>query len=598
MDFSRIKLVIWDLDETLWTGVLSDGAVILPEENKELLHSLADHGIVCSICSKNDEKSTLNQLKEFGINDLFVFKSINWSPKGERVKQIIDEMQLRAVNCLFIDDNPSNRGEVLSACKDLSVADVDIIPQLISYLRQTKPKDLEHKRLKQYKVLETKKVFRANFADNEEFLFNSNIRVAIMHDCNNHIGRITELIQRSNQLNFTKVRSTEGEIAELLHDESVESGYIQVSDNFGDYGIVGFYAVKNKHLIHFVFSCRTLGMGIEQYTYQQIGTPTLNVVGEVASDVNHPNPRWINHGINQSGQKAQIADSIVLKGPCDLQQIFAYIADKKSIIKEFTYVGENGVSIEGHNHTSQILESQTLSEDVKVRMSKKYPFSDKNMFITKAFDEKVGFVVLSLFTDPNLGLYQDKETGVLIAFGEWTTDITDSNNEEALISQKVFTSNCTFTKENLEFIRNNLCFLGRLSPEQVFCNIKKIYKELSASTHLILVLGSETPFLGNKQESYENRDKYNQILNSLIRGFSQTETRIHCLDVNKFIHGQEDFTNNINHFNRQIYYSLSQELINIIQQNSDMSLKHYNQNAAKVISFVRRVNNKIRQVFS
>lgn len=49
----------------------------------------------------------------------------------------------------------------------------------------------------------------------------------------------------------------------MINDTSVNSGYIMVRDNFGDYGIVGFYTLKENNLIHFVFSCRILGMGIE-----------------------------------------------------------------------------------------------------------------------------------------------------------------------------------------------------------------------------------------------------------------------------------------------------------------------------------------------
>ena len=32
----------------------------------------------------------------------------------------------------------------------------------------------------------------------------------------------------------------------------------------------------------FLFSCRTLGMGIEQYTYEKIGCPKLDIVGDVS----------------------------------------------------------------------------------------------------------------------------------------------------------------------------------------------------------------------------------------------------------------------------------------------------------------------------
>ena len=53
-DFNKIKLVIWDLDETFWKGILSEGEVEPIEANIGLVRRLTDIGIVNSICSKND----------------------------------------------------------------------------------------------------------------------------------------------------------------------------------------------------------------------------------------------------------------------------------------------------------------------------------------------------------------------------------------------------------------------------------------------------------------------------------------------------------------------------------------------------------------
>ena len=62
-------------------------------------------------------------------------------------------------------------------------------------------------------------------------------------------------------------------------------GYVTVSDKFGDYGIVGFFAIENGWCEHFLFSCRTIGLGIEQYVYASLGWPALQVVGEVVKEV-------------------------------------------------------------------------------------------------------------------------------------------------------------------------------------------------------------------------------------------------------------------------------------------------------------------------
>ena len=99
IDFTNIKLIIWDLDDTFWKGTLSEGPVIPIPENNVLIKSLTDHGIVNSICSKNDWQPTVDKLQELAVNDFFVFKSIDWTPKGPRISQLIKDMGLRPVNC-------------------------------------------------------------------------------------------------------------------------------------------------------------------------------------------------------------------------------------------------------------------------------------------------------------------------------------------------------------------------------------------------------------------------------------------------------------------------------------------------------------------
>ena len=90
----KLKLVIWDLDETFWEGTIDDGDVpVIPDEHIALIKTLIDHGIVNSICSKNDKDKVKAILIEKGIWDLFVFPSIDWSAKGNRIKGMLNEMQ-------------------------------------------------------------------------------------------------------------------------------------------------------------------------------------------------------------------------------------------------------------------------------------------------------------------------------------------------------------------------------------------------------------------------------------------------------------------------------------------------------------------------
>jgi len=188
--FEKIKLVIWDLDETFWKGTISEGTVEIPEEHRHLLEQLTDIGIVNSICSKNDYALSMNYLRSQNLDDFFVFPSINWNPKGNRIRQLIEDMQLRPANVLFLDDNPSNLGEAVHNCPEILTGGPDMIAWLISEAERADKKDPRHKRLAQYKVLEEKRREKETFSSNEEFLRQSNIRVEMETDCLAHLERI------------------------------------------------------------------------------------------------------------------------------------------------------------------------------------------------------------------------------------------------------------------------------------------------------------------------------------------------------------------------------------------------------------------------
>ena len=80
--FEKIKLVIWDLDETFWKGTISEGTVEVPKAHCRLLEQLTDIGIVNSICSKNEFTTTMDYLQAQNLAEYFVFPSINWNPKA------------------------------------------------------------------------------------------------------------------------------------------------------------------------------------------------------------------------------------------------------------------------------------------------------------------------------------------------------------------------------------------------------------------------------------------------------------------------------------------------------------------------------------
>ncbi len=169
----HIKLIIWDLDDTLWRGTLADGdAVALFDRRADLVRALNRHGVVSSICSKNDFETARARLVEFGLWDEFVFPRIAFEPKPQAIAGIIEDMQLRPENVLFVDDNPVNLNEVRFCLPKINILDITQPGSddfLAGVLERQPP---SRSRVDEYRVLERKKQDRssAETLSNEDFL--------------------------------------------------------------------------------------------------------------------------------------------------------------------------------------------------------------------------------------------------------------------------------------------------------------------------------------------------------------------------------------------------------------------------------------------
>ncbi|MFH5772642.1 hypothetical protein ACHFJ0_00240 [Paracoccus sp. NGMCC 1.201697] len=342
------KLVIWDLDETFWQGTLSEGGITPVAAHLAMIRKLVERGIMCSICSKNDFAMARDKLQELGVWDLFVFPHIDWTPKGAAIKSMLERMGLRAENTVFLDDNHLNLEEVRYFCPGIACVDAKgttdgSAPDLTGLLDlpQCQGKD-DHKltRLDQYRMMETREADQQTGGlSNEEFLRQSGIELKIITDLDGHMDRVVELINRTNQLNFTKQRvhdaAQRAELEELLRVPGVHAGLVHVRDRYGDYGIVGFFCVRVRFsgttVHHFAFSCRTLNMGVEQWVWRHLGQPEFTVVPPVANGLDTPaQVDWI-RSVTEFGQspKAGSDRSLILVGGCDLQQVSFYCGARR-----------------------------------------------------------------------------------------------------------------------------------------------------------------------------------------------------------------------------------------------------------------------------
>jgi len=296
-----LKLIIWDLDDTLWRGTLAEGDdVELFAERAAAIKALNSQGVVNSISSKNDYQTAMAKLAEFGLENEFVFPEIGFVAKGQSVQRIIADMNLRAPDVVFVDDNPHNLQEVASVVDGITTYDATTV-EFDKFLANAVAETVGGKsRVEKYRIMERKRSAREELqGNNEDFLRSSDIRMTVVRTQENYqfAGRLEELVNRTNQLNFLKTRIEPGTLAPFIVDLGKNQVYsLFVWDKFGNYGLVGFAFVRTntKELRHFTFSCRIMNMGIEEefawYLHNATDGPRVPVEKLPISPVHHD---WI-----------------------------------------------------------------------------------------------------------------------------------------------------------------------------------------------------------------------------------------------------------------------------------------------------------------
>lgn len=596
--FDSTKLVIWDLDETFWSGTLSEGGMRIPEDHIRLVRNLTDSGIINSICSKNDFEPVKQALEEAGIWDLFVFPSINWESKGPQLKEKLDKMALRPVNVLFLDDNLSNLGEAKHFLPDIQTAGPEALPELIAWAERLEKKDLGHKRLKQYKILEEKDQASKSFASSEDFLYDSHIQVEIHEDCLNQIQRIHELLLRSNQLNYTKNRISIDELASILTSSDYECGYVTVKDRYGDYGIVGFYAKKGNRLEHFLFSCRTMGQKIEQWVYAQLGFPELEVVGEVRTQLNKTEcPGWINQSETSVSEDFQQVDEtlschILMKGPCDLSHSLVYIKGSDQIDTEFTYVSNaEGQIIDAHNHSVHIEGLFTYSDSDKEEIAQDCLFVDPAMLSGSFFTKHYDLIVLSTLIESTYQIYRKKGTDLRVVFGG--NDLTNPDEWDGYIQGTTYAGGNKFSEEYLRVFSEKYECLGLTTPEMYVSFLQNCLNWLPEETSLCLILGATKLF--DEQEDVKER---HLLLNTTVKAFAQDHPRIKYVEIDDCINDPSDFAGEINHFSSRVYYKIAQKIIAVIQSVTGKKLESYSSKMVLVDNLTMQVRKVLKKLIS
>jgi len=289
----KIKLIVVDLDQTLWPGIIGEGTADSTINNFKFLFEqtpygglhqalkiLKNRGVLLASCSKNDEKSALefwNHLAEIskseGLDHIFlnpgdfVIHKINWNQKSQNIMEIARQLEVDLRATLFIDDSHVEREEVRYSCPQVRILGEDLNKCRMTLLNDpnlqvnvvTKESAQRTEMVKSQLMREAE---RSVFKDESEFLRTLKIKVHIKKcQTEAEFNRACELIQRSTQFNTSQKKYGTEALRKL--GESDGAVYVmEAEDKYTKYGLVAVCVLKGSQVDSFVMSCRVIGIKV------------------------------------------------------------------------------------------------------------------------------------------------------------------------------------------------------------------------------------------------------------------------------------------------------------------------------------------------
>jgi FkbH-like protein len=288
------KVIVLDCDNTIWSGVVGEDGIEgirISEVWKQMqrhMVELSSKGFLLCLCSKNDEADVLDVFDKRPDmvlkRDHLVSWRINWQPKSDNIKSLAQELKLGLDSFIFLDDNPVECAEVRSACPEVLTLQFPKNEAVARFLDNVWPFDRlsitseDQQRTSMYKQEIERARFQTQALTIDQFLNGLNLQVKLSKPIASQLSRFAQLTQRTNQFNFTTLRRTEAELQQIL-TAGMECRAVEVSDRFGDYGLVGAMVFSDSSDVlevdTFLLSCRVLNRGVEHRMLNELGKIAL-----------------------------------------------------------------------------------------------------------------------------------------------------------------------------------------------------------------------------------------------------------------------------------------------------------------------------------
>ncbi|MCU1250745.1 MAG: HAD-superfamily phosphatase subfamily [Edaphobacter sp.] len=292
------KVLILDLDNTVWGGVIGDdgleGIRIAQGDTvgeahlavQRLALDLRQRGIVLAVASKNTDEVAREPFRThpemlLKLEHIAVFQA-NWNDKATNIQAIAGELSLGLDAMVFLDDNPAERGLVRKLLPQVSVPE---LPEEPAYYARTlaaagyfeavsfAAEDL--KRAGFYQDNAKRAILQKTIGGVDAYLASLDMTITFQPFDATGRARIVQLINKSNQYNLTTHRYTDPEVTEAENDPEVFTLQVRLADIFGDNGMISVVISRPCEagvweIDTWLMSCRVLGRKVEHMVLREI----------------------------------------------------------------------------------------------------------------------------------------------------------------------------------------------------------------------------------------------------------------------------------------------------------------------------------------
>ncbi|MBW4611880.1 MAG: HAD-IIIC family phosphatase [Desmonostoc vinosum HA7617-LM4] len=265
-----IKCVVWDLDNTLWHGVLlEDDRIFLQNQIIEILQILDERGILQSIASKNEHVKAIDKLQELGLKEYFLYPQINWNSKVSSLQEIAKALNISIDAIAFIDDDTFELEEVKFSLPEVLCINAAKITNLLD-MPEMNPRfiteDSKLRRQMYLSDLERQSDEKEFIGTQEEFLATLDMTFTISSAKEADLQRAEELTIRTNQLNTTGYTFSYAELNQFRQSDNHQLLTADLSDKYGSYGKIGLALVECQESFWTIklllMSCRVMSRGV------------------------------------------------------------------------------------------------------------------------------------------------------------------------------------------------------------------------------------------------------------------------------------------------------------------------------------------------